>query len=813
MFLNKVRLQRISLVFVLLFSFLSSGAQAGSQEEAYLNAFEDNYAAWLVLLDRIDKKAVGKELSQDERQALRFQLEYIFEEVSSQSSNIRQSHLQVSALLEVLGNPSEQEDPNLQLLAQYLKFTSKEKKLNEHLKQVDFIKVRTANLLAQLNSDIKTARWNRLFFQNPLPVFPVTWQRSFSELNETLSSIFLGPLHWLNQGEWRQKIDKVAGFAASAFVVMLLVSIVINRMVLRRFFYTDEDNPSYKRRLFVAVGQTVGRSAIPSSVIVGGAVIILSLGLMNPDESNVLIGVATNLFFVFIAIISCQSFLAPPDDNWRIVRLSKSEAKRVNYVILLLVLVLGISGVFSTVGAQREFSSELDSILTFVFGGLLSVLLLLLFRIIRPTVSSSNSQDDKEQITYIFWARLRLLGGLVVACALCASALGYSYLAKYILVAIISTGVVLIIGFLLRALGQELVLSIAQIGVTRADKQENVDEDRTHRTLHFILSFCLDAILCLTGGVVLLSIWGVPPEELFSLSKVALNGFSIGAYRFSILDFGLAILAFVIILVLTRATQWVVADRILSQTSVDIGVRHSIKTGTGYAGLILGGMIAVSVLGIDLSNLALVAGALSVGIGFGLQTMVNNFISGLILLIERPIKVGDWVVVGDKEGHVKHINVRATEITTFQKATIIIPNSEILSGSVTNWTHKDIRGRIDVPVGVAYKSDMKRVKRVLIECAKTSPQCMAYPEPVVIFNGFGSSSLDLELRFFVRDVDKQVSIRSDVLFSINEALDREGISMPFPQQVIHMANTNAQSQTRMNSLMRNLRRRRFLGGL
>ncbi len=137
-----------------------------------------------------------------------------------------------------------------------------------------------------------------------------------------------------------------------------------------------------------------------------------------------------------------------------------------------------------------------------------------------------------------------------------------------------------------------------------------------------------------------------------------------------------------------------------------IGVQHSITAGIGYAGIILAVSLSIAVLGADMANIALIAGALSVGIGFGLQNVVNNFVSGLILLFERPITVGDWVIVGANEGFVKDIHIRATELETFQRASVIIPNADLLSTAVTNWTHKDSWGRIEIRVGIAYGSDV-----------------------------------------------------------------------------------------------------------
>jgi potassium efflux system protein len=205
-----------------------------------------------------------------------------------------------------------------------------------------------------------------------------------------------------------------------------------------------------------------------------------------------------------------------------------------------------------------------------------------------------------------------------------------------------------------------------------------------------------------------------------------------------------------------------------------------------YVGLAIALLLAIAAVGVDLSNIAIIAGALSVGIGFGLQNIVNNFVSGLILLIERPVKVGDWILVGNYEGYVKQINVRATEIETFQRAAIIVPNSEIISGAVTNWTYKDSYGRAEVKVGVAYGSDVDKVMQILLDCLHKHEAVLDHPAPYVLFKGFGDSSLDFEARGYIGDVAWRIFIESELRVAINRAFAEAGIEIPFPQRDLHL---------------------------
>lgn len=224
---------------------------------------------------------------------------------------------------------------------------------------------------------------------------------------------------------------------------------------------------------------------------------------------------------------------------------------------------------------------------------------------------------------------------------------------------------------------------------------------------------------------------------------------------------------------------------------MDRGAREALVSITGYVGVAVAILIALGVAGVEFSNLAIIAGALSVGIGFGLQNIVSNFVSGLILLFERPIKSGDWIVVGGTEGYVRRIRMRSTQIQTFDSADVIVPNSELITGQVTNWMLQDIGGRIRVPIGVAYGSDTTLVKETLLGIARRHPQVIndeAGREPKVLFLSFADNSLQFELRCYIRQIDKSLDVKSEMNFAIEAAFRERGIEIPFPHREVHIKN-------------------------
>ena len=295
----------------------------------------------------------------------------------------------------------------------------------------------------------------------------------------------------------------------------------------------------------------------------------------------------------------------------------------------------------------------------------------------------------------------------------------------------------------------------------------------------------VDIGLALLTLRVLLQLLEIPRAQIDYWTGLALGDIQLGNAVISLPNILLAILVLAAGLFgSSRLRRWL-GKHVLPQSGMEIGLRTSIAAGAGYLAMILAFLAAIATAGISLSSVAIVAGALSVGMGFGLRTVVENFVAGLLMLIERPIRVGDWVVIGGTEGTVRRISVRATEIETFDAASVIVPNSLFVSSPVTNWTLQNRRGRIRIKLGVAYDSDPKQVQDVLLECARANRQIAAYPAPQALFVDFGDSALLFELRCHVRDVDNYATGRSELLVAIEHGLRSRGIEVPYPQQVIH----------------------------
>lgn len=327
---------------------------------------------------------------------------------------------------------------------------------------------------------------------------------------------------------------------------------------------------------------------------------------------------------------------------------------------------------------------------------------------------------------------------------------GYARLAEFLLVGIVGSGLVFWIYWLLRsALREGLAMLLRR-------RRRRARRGRLAQAAVFALADMALALLVLAGlGVS----WGIDLTQITDWAGGVLGGVTVGSVTLSFSTIVSAFASFLVVLLLTRAVQQMVDRRILRRAQVDSGTRTSLRTGTGYLGVAVALIVALMALGIDLSKLALIAGALSIGVGFGMQTIANNFISGLILLIERPVKAGDWVVVGDHEGIVRRISVRATEIETFQRSSVLVPNSELISRAVVNWTFKDHTGRIDVTLKLDDRDDADALLRAAERAAAAHPSVLAHPPPRALLRTGAEYELILQLWAFINVKDSSTKFR------------------------------------------------------
>ena len=556
------------------------------------------------------------------------------------------------------------------------------------------------------------------------------------------------------------------------------------RFLVRNFEEPQDPLPSFFQRvksasLLVLVMALPGMLAIIFLFLGSDAVAVWHVTIRSLFRSALISGL------IFLAATAlATAILLPRRPSWRLIGAPTPSVKRLLLISNIIAAVFAIDLFLND--AIRVFHLPVVAGITATSFANLAFSCLLLALVWTPMPEDPSRTSARLVGSALWW--LRIPAVIVAVGIVAATVFGYVSLGRFVAGQVMLMGVggtfVLLLHLAIRA------LSANPIGVTqpveRIFKRSDLLTDRRRGFIASTLAFFLNAILVCGGLFLLLLSWGVPYSQLSDQAQALFFGFEIGQFRISLARILIGIGLFVAVLFVTRLLQGWLSSSINAGSKVDSGIANSLHTGLGYIGIGVATLVGLSYSGIDLSNFAVVIGALSLGVGLGLQSIVNNFVSGIILLVERPIKVGDWIVVGDQQGYVRKISVRATEIETFDRASVIVPNSSLISGSVQNWTHRNALGRLVVSVGVSYNADPNQVREVLIEVAKSTDGILSFPEPSVSFDDFGASSLDFTLRCFISDVNYSLSAKTALRLAIFERFKELDIEIPFPQQDIHL---------------------------
>ena len=572
----------------------------------------------------------------------------------------------------------------------------------------------------------------------------------------------------------------IATFLALIAAAVLLIG---GKRLFGRLIEADPaaEEPSYLSRLSVAFWSTLLPTAAVGVFFSATYFFFNSSNVLRGDIGVFLSAAMLILTTIFLVNRLANAALAPNLPNWRLIPVESSAARWLVHLATAMAVVVGISNFLSVVNEQMGSPLSLTIARSFV-ATIVVGLILILMGLVKPFRTHEGVWRP-----WPAWLRYSafLLGGFTIGAAL----FGYIGLALFVSLQVVVTGTILItayIGFLsAKAIGEEGGFGGSSAGRWLTSNANM--EDNTLDQLGLAVSVALNLLIVVVFLPLILLMWGFQPGDIQTWGYKLATGLSIGSVTISFTGILSGLVVFAIGYFLTRWFQGWLDGSVMARGKVDAGVRNSIRLAVGYAGVAVAALVGVSAAGIDLSNLALVAGALSLGIGFGLQNVVSNFVSGLILLAERPFKVGDWIVAGDVSGTVRKISVRATEIETFQRQSVILPNSNLINGAVGNWTHRNKLGRVEIKVGVAYGSDVKRVHEVLLEIARSHPMVLKNPEPFVQFTNFGTAALEFEVRIYLADILNGGGVQNDIRFAILEAFNREGIEIPStPRAVVEM---------------------------
>lgn len=496
---------------------------------------------------------------------------------------------------------------------------------------------------------------------------------------------------------------------------------------------------------------------------------------LMPIAGAILIGLA---FIAFVEAL-CDALLAVGKPAWRPAPVSDAAAWRITTLAVSIAVVITVSKSIEALNTGL-YAGLAISIATRGIGAIAAAALLAIgLHRFADTAESEEACFGPYVATETSSGAggpLRLIGWAAVAVVAAAAIVGYVALSAFLvdqLIWIASIGVLL--WFLVASADTLIGGSLSEESRLATTLQANTGLRRRSLNQIAVLGTGLARVtLFAVAALLVLAPWGLDSTDVFSSLRTAFFGFKVGDVTVSLsaIVFGVGIL--VLGVFITRAVQRWLERTYLPATDLDAGLRNSISTVAGYVGFLLALALAFSYLGFSLEKLTIVAGALSVGIGFGLQSIVNNFVSGLLLLWERPIRVGDQVLIGDSEGIVKRISVRSTEIQTFDRSAVIVPNSNLISGVVKNRVRGDRTGRVIISVSVLRNQDPVRAAEMMTACAKAHADVLKEPPPRVVFKKIGDPFLDFDLIVLVTDVNLTQRVQSDLNFSVFKALSEAG---------------------------------------
>lgn len=768
-------LSSLMIVAAVVFSAMAIQAQDAvpKQSGSYTKTITNTLSAWERTARRTEEAIEAGRASTSAFEELRGQLvtwrQNFLTAQSTNAGSIKTLQSQIVAL----GPKPEDVEEAPEIATQRIDLETRMAQLRAPAKTAEVAHSRADGLIRSVDEIIRARQTDALLERGPSPLNPLYWAKAQTAIKLSSNSVIKEV-----RTAWGSPTQQVLlKENLPVIAVLLLISFVLllrGRHWMERLTQAVQARERTTMRWFFAFVLSIAQVVLP---LFGVLLLIEAIyaselvGVRGDNALSAMVGLAVVFLlarWLGARIFPKSQYVIPP------LNLEPALRRKGRFFSGAAGLLLG-AGIFITEVSRFDSWSN-EAFVTAMFPILLLVgySLVRLSRLMRQHVQ--NEHVEGEERTYknrIIYYLSRIVLVLAFAGPLLA-AVGFSEAAKsMVFPTVMSLGLLAFLLILQRLISEIYAILIGSV------------ERASEALIPVLISF----VMVLASTPIFALIWGVRVADLTELWTRFKEGFSLGDTRISPSDFLTFAVIFAIGYMITRLIQGTLRTTVLPKTKMDVGGRNAIVSGIGYIGIFLAAVVAISSAGIDLSSLAIVAGALSVGIGFGLQNIVSNFVSGIILLIERPISEGDWIEVGGQMGYVRDISVRSTRIETFDRTDVIVPNSDLISGMVTNWTRGNSVGRVIVPVGVAYGTDTKHVEALLRKIAEAHPMVLA--NPAVIFQGFGADSLDFEIRAILRDVNWILSVKSDINHEIARVFTEEGIEIPFAQRDVWLRNPEA----------------------
>lgn len=698
-----------------------------------------------------------------------------------------------------LGTPAEGTTEPPELVTQRRTITRQRDGLMASMAQAKASAVRAQQVAADIDQQRTAQRTEELGQKVASPLSPALWTKVAERLPIDIARV--APLVQMGRDAL------VAGIRTHGWSTLLLGVVAALAMMFplrlwlralgRRFAASERAPDGRLRRSGLAMWLLLVGTLLPGYAVVVLMAALDAINAIAPRLQVVAEGIETATFrAAFIAALSA-CMLVPQRPSWRLLNLDDTAALKLRKYAWGAAALAWLSTVLVAVDQATRTSDvttvALDGVIALTYLGLIMAMLVTLARLHRRQTAEAEAKLEAQAdgqgaavpVRRSSWLVLaRVAGNIAVVAAIIATLMGYVNFAKFVNQQLIGGSIVVLAATLLfkfvddfstwllnadSKVGQTILLSTG-LSVSRLE-QAGVLLSAVLRT--FVVLIALLALAAPFGNI------GSVVERVASLA----NGISIGDITLKPARIAIALLVMLVGLGLTQLLQRWLTDTYLPKTELDLGARNSISTITRYVGIILVALWALTAMGLNLKNLALLVSALSVGIGFGLQAIIQNFVSGLILLTERPVKIGDWVKLGDQEGDIKRINVRSTEIQVSDKSTLIVPNSELITKTIRNMTMGNNQGRIQIQFAVPASTDVAGLRQALLDAYGAHNMVLQQPAPAVYIDGIAGGQITINSFAYVASPRQVYGTRSDLYFSLLQILAERNIPLSTPTDI------------------------------
>ena len=775
------------------FLFFLTAAQAAAQSSE--NNFD--YGAVNKQLDKMTSELNTGKISPGETNAMLDKINGVQDHLNQYLPQLNNDLGSIQKKIEALGEIPENGSEPPEIAKQRRELNKQADGYRAIIAQAKLAKTKIDDLngliLKVRNQDLFT----RIFAKQSSIFHPQEFWTSLVSFAKFTFALAKSPLDWYRQlpAADMAKADDNIIYALFYIIAATFAAVFLRHFIKTRLGYRESIvNPDYSQKVRAALWMFLARGLIPAAIIGTFMFWIKNGALINKSNFGTLLYTAAQyLLYFFLTQALVKIMFTPANGKWRIIEVSNERAQASSKALIFSAAAICVVSFFQSLAAEINVDPEvLYSLKIFANAVKAFCVILVANRFLfdgtsqetdeTPSIPGSKSDEEFKELSIP--AKISLAVTFFMLISFGASLFGYIRLSEFAINRFIISGTVIAVFYILDKLLRVIFRQLMRLKFWSRTLRIN---PRKLVKANFWFALVLKPVLGIMALLTLLAVWGVSVDIMLNKVRNFLIGFNIGSLHISITSILLGIISFLVSSFLFKMLKRSFQNGSLSQIDWDPGVKNSVVSGIGFFGVIISLIVGFAVMGGSIGSITIIAGALSFGAGLGLQSMVSSLVAGLTILFERQIKVGDWVIVDGQEGIVKKINMRSTELETWNKSNVIIPNAAILSSSLINKTYSDQMGRVEIKVGVDYESDINLVKDILLDIAGTDPEVLTSPPPSLQFTDLGDNALNFQLNCYTANVYSSAGIAFRIREKIVERFRENNINIPYPQRVVRFA--------------------------